>query len=277
MNMSLRRLTLLGSVIGLTVPLPALDFNNLDVGKVVSGTSKLVKATQGLTDQEEIQIGRDVSAALATKYGFVEDEASVRYVNLVGQALVRNCDRKKIPYHFAILRVSEINAMAAPGGYVFITQGLLDSLKDESELAGVLAHEISHVTRQHIVKAIRQANLLEAGEDFASASGRDVERFGQLGDFSVNLLSKGLSREDELEADKLGTLLAARTGYDAAGLRRSIESLKTDEKSQLLLSHFNKTHPSAPERLKTIDQTIIGNKLPSGGRQNAERFAKYHG
>lgn len=261
--------------LGLAGGLSAFDFNNLDVNKAVSGGAKLVKATQGISDQEEVKIGREVAATLAARYGFVEDEPSVRYVNLVGQALVRQCERRKIPYHFAILRVSEINAMAAPGGYVFITQGLLDSLKDEAELAGVLAHEISHVTRQHIVKAIRKANLLEAGEDLASATGHDAARYGQLSDFSVNLLSKGLSREDELEADKQGTLLSSRVGYDASGLRRSIETLKSKEKADLLLAHFNKTHPRADERLKTIDQVIKVYQLDSSGRQNPERFARH--
>lgn len=254
---------------------PAFDINNLDVTKVVSGSAKLVKAAKGFSDNEEIKLGREVAARLAGQYGLVQDEKQVRYVNLVGQAVVRHSERKKIPYHFAILRVSEINAMAAPGGYVFITQGLLDSLKDESELAGVLAHEISHVTRQHIVKAIRQAKLLEAGEDFAAAAGNEVNRYGKLGDFTVNLLSNGLSRADELEADQQGTLLASRVGYDAAGLRHSIEFLKTQEKSALLLSHFNKTHPPADDRIKAIDQTLKSNKVPAGGRQNTERFLQH--
>src|ERR1039457_2033269 len=121
-------------------PLSAFDLNDLDVGKVVSGGAKLAKAAGGLSDQDEISVGREVSANLAARYGLVEDLSEARYVNLVGQAVVSRCDRKKIPYHFGILRASEINALAAPGGYIFVTQGLLATLKDESELAGILAH-----------------------------------------------------------------------------------------------------------------------------------------
>jgi beta-barrel assembly-enhancing protease len=252
----------------------AFDFSDLDAAKVVSGGTKLAQALGGISDEDEIKIGREVAANLAARYGLVEDAAKARYLNLVGKAVARHSDRTKIPYHFAILRTSEINALAAPGGYIFITQGLLDTLKDESELAGVLAHEVTHVVRRHIVKAIRQANLVEAGGDLASATGKDVGKFSQLNDFSINLLSKGLSRSDELEADKGGTILAARAGYDPQGLRRSIERLAVNGKPNILLDHFNKTHPNAPERLRAIDQTIRQQGLSKPGERLVGRFKK---
>ena len=252
----------------------AFDFNDLDVGKAVSGGAKLVQAAGGLSDADEIKVGREVAANLAARYGLVEDIGKVRYVNLVGQAVVSRCDRKKIAYHFGILHTSEINALAAPGGYIFITQGLLDTLKDESELAGVLAHEVTHVVRRHIVKAIRQANLIGAGQDLAAAAGKDVSQFSQLSDFSINLLSNGLSRGDELDADKGGTILAAKVGYDPAGLRRSIERLAARQKADVLLGRFNKTHPPASARLAAIDKTLKQNHLSGAGQRLADRFKK---
>jgi predicted Zn-dependent protease len=252
----------------------AFDWNNLDVSKAVSGGSKLTQAVGGLSDDDEIKIGKEVAANLAARYGLVEDAAQVQYVNLVGQAVVRHCDRKKIPYHFGILHSAEINALAAPGGYIFITEGLLESLTDESELAGVLAHEITHVVRRHIVKAIRQANLVEAGGDLAAAAGKDVSQFSQLSDFSINLLGKGLSHNDELEADRLGTVLAAKVGYDASGLRRSIDALATKQQADLFLARFNKTHPPAADRLKTIDKVLSVNHLTGPGARLPERYRK---
>jgi len=252
----------------------AFDFNDLDVGKAVSGGAKLAKAAGGLSDADEIAVGREVAANLAARYGLVEVAGKVRYVNLVGQTVVSHCDRKKIPYHFGILHTYEINALAAPGGYIFITQGLLDILKDESELGGVLAHEVTHVVRRHIVKAIRQGYLVEAGQDLASAAGKDVSRYSQLSDFSINLLSKGLSRDDELDADKGGTILAAKAGYDPAGLRRSIERLSARQKADVLLGRFNKTHPPAAERLKVIDDVIRQNHLAGPGERLDQRFTK---
>jgi len=155
---------------------------------------------------------------------------------------------------------------------VFLTEGLLATLKDESELAGVLAHEISHVTRQHIVKAIRQANLLEAGQDLASAAGKDIDKYAKVTDFSINILSKGLSREDELDADKHGTLLAARTGYDAKGLYRSIETLTARKQDEVFLARFGKTHPPASDRLVLIDRVIANSSLSASGAQLPDRF-----
>jgi len=252
----------------------AFDFSTIDVGKAVSGGSKLAKAAGGLSDDDEIKVGREVAANLAARYGLVEDAARVRYINLVGQAIVRHSERKKIPYHFGILHTSEINALAAPGGYIFITQGLLDTLKDESELAGVLAHEVTHVVHRHIVKAIRQADLVGAGQDLASAAGKDVSQYSQLSDFSINLLSNGLSRGDELDADKGGTILASKIGYDPTGLRRSIERLAAKQKTDVLMGRFNKTHPPARDRLKAIDQTLKRNHLAESGQQLAERFRR---
>ena len=252
----------------------AFDLNDLDIEKAVSGGSKLAKAVGGLSNEDEIAVGREVAANLAARFGLVEDSAKVRYVNLVGQAVVRHCDRNKLPYHFGILHTSEINALAAPGGYIFVTQGLLESLKDESQLAGVLAHEITHVVRQHVVKAIRQANLLEAGQDLAAATGNGTDKYGQLSDFSINLLSKGLSRDDELEADKEGTLLAAKVGYDALGLRQSIEALAVKQQADLFLARFNKTHPPSADRLKAIDKVLASQHLSSSGEHLADRFAR---
>ena len=145
--------------------------------KVVSGGTKLTKAAGGLSDEEEIQLGREVAANLAARYHLVEDAAKVSLCESCGASDCKPLRSQKIPYHFGILHTAEINALAAPGGYVFITEGLLESLKDESELAGVLAHEVTHITRQHIVKAIRQANLLEGGQDLASAAGKDVSPY----------------------------------------------------------------------------------------------------
>ena len=139
-------------------------------------------------------------------------------------------------------------------------------------LGHVMAHEISHVTQRHVVKAIRQANAVEAGQDFSAASGHDLSSYSQLSDFTINLLNNGLSRTDELAADQLGTALATEAGYDPAGLRRSVERLEAREKSDVLLARFNKTHPPAADRLRAIDQTIDSHHGTAQGQRLADRF-----
>jgi predicted Zn-dependent protease len=254
--------------------LVAFDLNNLDLGKAISGGSKLFKAATGLSDADEIKLGREVAANLAARYGLAEDTGALRYLNLVGSTIVQKCSRSNIPYHFGILKSKEVNAWAAPGGYIFVTQGLIDAAQDESELAGVLAHEISHVTQRHIAKAIRQSNLLGAGVDFASASGKNVQALSQISDFSIKLLTNGLSRNDELEADKLGTILAAKVGYNPLGLRDIVQRLGEKSADPSRLAQFNKTHPPAADRLQVIDQALAANHLSDAGPRLSDRFRK---
>jgi predicted Zn-dependent protease len=260
--------------LGMAGPVLAFDFNNLDMDKVASGGAKLFKAAAGISDASEIKIGREVAANLAARYGLVEDPARVRYINLVGQTVVQRCGRTSIPYHFGLLKTKEFNALAAPGGYVFITEGLLDSLQNEAELAGVLAHEVSHITQRHIVKAIRKSNMVGAGVDFASAANENAAQLAQVTDFSIHLLENGLSRQDELEADTLGTALAAKTGYAVNGLRDTLQRLADSQGKGPTLARFNKTHPPAPERIKAIDKSMQKNHLSSEGTTLAERFRK---
>jgi beta-barrel assembly-enhancing protease len=242
------------------------SWDTVDLDKVTSGGTKLYKATAGLTDGEEITLGREVAANLAARYGLVEDPVKVEYLNLIAKTLAPHTARPTIPYKVGILRSSEINAFAAPGGYIFATDGLLATLQDESELAGVIAHEMSHVAHKHIVKAIRKANLVGAGQDLAQAGGVDVNAYAPLSDFSIKLLTKGLSRTDELDADKAGTELAAAAGYDVAGLHRSIERLAKEEKGNMLLARFQKTHPSTKDRLAAIDKVLPKYKNEKGAK-----------
>lgn len=250
----------------------ALNWGDIDLNKAASGSAKLYKAAAGLSDADEIAVGREVAANLVARYSLVEDPAIVTYVNLVGSALVRNCSRSKLPFYFGVLRTAEVNAFAAPGGYIFVTEGLLATLEDESELAGVLAHEISHVTERHIVKAIRQANLVSAGQDLAEAGGSGISQYGVLSDFSIKLLSKGLSRKDELAADSAGTVLAASTGYNPEGLRRSVERLGAADRKGFITKRFNRTHPPAIERLAAIDKTLKKKSLKEKGQRLPTRF-----
>lgn len=255
-------------------PLLAFNWDNVDMDKVAAGGNKLFKASKGMTEAQEIQLGREVAANLAARYSLVNDAAKLKYLHMIALTLARHTDRKTLPYHVAILRSSEINAYAAPGGFLFITQGLLDTLQDESELAGVIAHEMTHVTHKHILTAIRKANLAGAGKDFAEAGGADLSAYAPLSDFSIKMLSQGLSRKDELDADKGGTMLAAACGYDPQGLQRSIERLSGQAKASLFLARFQKTHPPVKDRIATI-RRVTGKLSKTSGPKLADRFTAH--
>ena len=269
---NLRAIFFLTSTLGVGVlsTVLALNWKDIDLQKVASGSGKLLQGAAGLSDESEQKIGREVASRLAAQYGLIDDEAKLQYLALIGQTLIKNSARRSIPYHFGILKSEEVNARATPGGYVFVTEGLLKFVKSEAELGGVLAHEISHITQKHIAKAIRKSNLLGAGIDFASVSGQNVEAFSKVTDYSMKLLENGLSREDELDADRAGVLLAAKTGYDATAFKEVVSRLGDSKGS--VFAHLHKTHPPTAQRVRVIATTL--KKCPSGGERLPERFQK---
>lgn len=227
----------------------------------------------------EIEFGREVGARVLGRYKLLDNAALTRYVNLVGLALVQNSNRPEIDFHFAVVNSGEINAYAAPGGYVFITQGALALVKDESELAGVLAHEISHITGKHVVKELN----IHGTEDspvsgFARLVGGSSESarlaFAQAVDKALDMLFKdGYKRADETEADRNAVILCALTGYDPAGLGRYLERISAakGKKTEVI----DKTHPSFNDRLVWIKETIVREGIETTGmKTNTERFTE---
>lgn len=132
--------------------------NEIDLVKKGVG---VVGALQPIGEEEEIVLGEAVAVEAFSRFGGeYPNQAWNRYINLVGKTIAEVSDRPTLNYHFAILNSQEQNAFAAPGGYIFITVGLLKTLKNEAELGGVLAHEIAHVTKQHMLETIRRGAVL---------------------------------------------------------------------------------------------------------------------
>jgi predicted Zn-dependent protease len=124
-----------------------------------------------ITDEEEQQIGQEVSDKVVESFGVYQDANVTKYVSLVGTVLAQASTRPGLPWQFVVLDTEGVNAFAAPGGYVHITKGLLGLMKNEAELAGVLVHEITHVTEKHTVNAIQQGNFVSAGTEAAGTGG----------------------------------------------------------------------------------------------------------
>jgi predicted Zn-dependent protease len=180
----------------------------------------------GADVEAEVQLGREVAARILGRYPLFRDEALARYVALVGNALARQSGRTEIEYRFAVLDTRTVNAYAAPGGYIFITLGALADVHDEAELAGVLAHEISHVTRRHVVRELNvkgwETGATAGVARFLSGAGASAQEvMGQAVDGVLKILfEKGYKVEDEIEADRGGLLLLAEVGYDPTSLDR---------------------------------------------------------
>lgn len=226
---------------------------------------------QDLTPREEYYIGRAVAANILHKYPVYEDETTTKYVNKVGMtvAWVSDVPETYGGYHFLVLDTEEPLAYAAPGGLIFISKGLIKMMKNEEELAGVLAHEVAHVNKRHGLSAIKQSRLLSAfsilveeGKKYTSDEVRKLADIyeGSLDDIIKTLVEKGYSRSQEDEADRLGALFAYRAGYDPNGLASFLNTLKKQYRTKPEIGLL-KTHPKPAERYASLMKYLEEEKL----------------
>jgi predicted Zn-dependent protease len=227
-----------------------------------------------LTEEQEVRLGEQISAKVRAKFGVVQDPAIHKYVALVGTTLAKNSSRSKLAWHFIVLDTPGVNAFAAPGGYVHITRGALAMLKDESELAGVLGHELTHVTNKHTIKALQKNKAIQLAEKKADV-GSDPAFMQKLADEGENLLLvAGFDRPQELEADSEGLALAAKSGYDPAGLRKFLGALNDRNKDSQAKQGLFASHPDMNERIQKLDAAIASDK--SGAKAVlADRFTMH--
>lgn len=219
------------------------------------------------SQDEEMLIGASTAELLLKQAPLLNSPALQGYVNRVGRWVALNSERPELPWRFGVIDSRVVGAYAAPGGYVFITTGMLAQMDSEAELAGVLAHEVAHVVQRHHLQAIKQqagASLLgdlsrlalqassASSSHPASNSIVTEQKFDQL---VTNLYTRGLDRGDEYEADRMGAVLAARAGYDAYGLATVLQGLATLKQDDATLVTFLKVHPNIGDRLTRLAAT----------------------
>jgi len=252
-----------------------LDFSNIDLGKIIDTGKKAAQVLITVPVEKEVEIGRGMSASLLGAAPLVDNDKTQRYVNRVGQWLASQTEREELTWHFGVLDVETVNAFAAPGGYIFVTKGLMRLCATESELAGVLAHEIGHVLKRHHLEALRKQAASDLATDLASdvisEHGFNAKPFIKSG---MELFARGLDRADELEADRIGVVIATRAGYEPYGLPRVLLTLNDMNPADSNLAWLTSTHPPSSERLSVLEQLMKGkfesfNKQP----QVVERYA----
>lgn len=225
---------------------------------------------------DEEKVGRAAAAQLLGAAGLINTEASLQYLNLLGQSLVARGDAV-YRWRFGAIESDAINAFAMPGGYILVSKGLLKILESEDELAFVLAHEIAHVSRRHHYQVVLRQRLAEqASRDLQSAVQRD--EVAKLASASAQVYARGLDKGAEFEADRLGVEIMTRAGYDPVAalnvIERLLEFKVSDPRAELLFS----THPSPSERLDMLLQAGL-EKLPrpsaEGSTNRQARFNKF--
>ena len=244
------------------------------LANTIRGGANLIGGLLPIGYEEEQAIGQAIALQVVARYGGVYDRPDLtRYLNLVGRAVALTCDRADIEYRFAVLNHDSINAFAAPAGYIFLTRGLLKTIRNEAELAAILGHEIGHVTQKHILDIIQRSKQISgvtaAGLAYAN---QNPDSFKQVIDGAVKkLLDEGLDQSKELESDRLGVIFASRVGYDPTAYETFLERLRTikgDDRA------FFKTHPDFSNRISAVQSTIREQGLKATGSLLADRFSR---
>ena len=249
----------------------------LDIGRIIDLGRKAVEvapqiqeATKEYTVEEEVALGEGVSSGFLGAIRLHADERLQRYVNRVGRWLASQTERADLPWTFGVIDTETINAFAMPGGTVIVSHGLVKRLTSESELAGVLAHEIAHVLKKHQLSAIQSDAGWSAAATGAKAVAADqIGRRGgdvlglktQLANAGVDLVKDGLflrplDRSMEYEADRIGVVIATRGGYDPYGFVAVLTMLAQVKPEESGASITFSTHPSPADRLAELEKVV---------------------
>lgn len=226
--------------------------------------------------QEEIQIGREITGNLLGAAPLVKDAALQKYVNQVGRWVATQSERTDLPWHFGVIESEDVNAFAAPGGYVVLTKGLYRTLENEAQLAGVLAHEIAHVVRSHHLKILQQSQLLDVGAGLLGKQvGKDNQLIQKVIGSGAEICARSLDKNAEFEADRMGVVLTARAGYEPYGLAEVLQTIGRTDRNDSSVALLFKTHPHPDDRLIKLDDAV-GNKLDKikNGKTLGNRFYK---
>ena len=205
-----------------------------------------------ISKSQEISMGKDVAAQLEAKYGVVQDDDLQARVDNIGQRLVAVCDRQDLTYSFKVLNSDEVNAMAVPGGFIYVFKGLLDYMPSDDELAGVLGHEVGHIVKRHSVKQVEKQMaltlltiILTKGQGFI------------LADATMQALMAGYSRSDEREADEQGFNLTNKAGFNPYSMLITVSKLQdlADAKGNPGFGLFS-THPEPEVRIERVNKAL---------------------
>ena len=229
-----------------------------------------LRALSGFSQEEEIAIGRQAAGNILGAAPLVKDSTLQRYVNRVGRWIAAQSERPDLPWHFGIIESDDLNAFAAPGGYVFVTKGLYRGLQSESELAGVLAHEVGHVIAKHHLKILQQARLVDIGGKLLTSKVGENEQISKLIGSGAEIFARALDKNAEFEADRTAVILAARAGYDPFGLPTVLQDLGRVAKDDSRISLLFKTHPHPDDRLAELG-SAVASRLDGIRGQTLER------
>lgn len=256
-------------IISYTIILSALQYLSCkSSGEVKDAPPSVVK---------EVKVGRALAARLIKKFGLVQDIEVTKYINFVGQKFSAISPRQELNFRFGILDTDEINAYACPGGYILVTRGALNLVENEAELAGVLAHEVAHVSLYHSGKFEGKESdevFIDMIASMMSPGGNIISTVMETAaaEIEKSMLESGRQKDLELQADGSAIIMLADTGYDTSvypGYLKKLDKAAGNER-------LTKTHPPVSERVDKLQAYMRENRISgSGGKTYQKRFQQF--
>jgi len=227
-----------------------------------------------VSEEKELAIGERSDPLIVQQFGYYNDPAMQGYVNEVGQKLVKVCARKNLVYHFTVLDSPDVNAFACPGGYIYVTRGILATMNSEAELAGVLAHEIGHVVGRDSANMISQQSMFQVMALAGMAAGSATRELAMAGSMLFDAMMLGYGREKEYLADSQGVDYMFKAGYDPMQMVALQATLGRLYQGPAGYAQYLTTHPNIGDRMNrskaqakilyAMDNVYSNNKAISG-------------
>ena len=226
-----------------------------------------------MSEAQEIELGRESDASVVASYGLVDDAELQAYVSEIGMSLAAASEKPELPWSFKVVDDPIVNAFALPGGFIYVTRGILAQFDSEAELAGVLGHEIGHVTARHSANRMSRQQVLQGALGVGMIFSETVARYGQVGAAGLQVLSLRFSRGDETQSDELGLRYMTRDGYDPEAMIGVFRMLaQTGGSAEGRLPEWQLTHPYPENREDNMRQLIAEQGLPTGGRVDRDEY-----
>jgi predicted Zn-dependent protease len=214
----------------------------------VTGKREIMLVSEG----QEIQMGREAAKQIPDQFGLVEDRGIQEMVQALGLQMARNSERPDLPWEFHVVDSPVVNAFAIPGGFVYLTRGILAHMNTEAEMVGVMGHEIGHVTARHSAQQISRSQLAGLGLGLSMILVPETRPFGDLLQGGLGLMFLKFGRDDETEADRLGVRYAREIGYDPRPVAGLFDVLARMREGEEVIPSWLSTHPDPADRGQKI-------------------------
>ena len=220
-----------------------------------------------ISEAQEIQMGRDAALQVERSLGLVDDDSLQAYVHRLGTRLAAVSERPELPWSFRVVEDPTPNAFALPGGFIFLTRGMMNLMDSEAELVSVLGHEIGHVTARHSVTQISRAQLAQLGLGIGGILVPELQPFGDLLGGGLSLLFLKYGRDAERQADELGFKYSGQTGYDVSEMADVFAALQAlgEREGGSSIPGWLATHPAPAERIEAVEARLAQRQITEGG------------